>query len=309
MVSASLLEAIEAARHHLDLGAVAVVGAGLSLDARFPLTPGLNVLLWDALDHDPPGRLEVADALGKADAESKQLIGDDPAAVELAWSALRRRHEGRHRLQTQSAALDRERSALPSPAHEALARLLHAQIVECIVSLNWDTALERAYERLFGVPVPTGVLFRPHGDAARPNLPWIFPDEPGAVTAEIEMTARALAASHPRSLLVIGYSGSDAVVVNRLIEPLGAYWRTIRVSPYATDADDLQGTAVEVLGVLAEPLAVRLDSAAWHISDANGATERPSAATRSRNSFTREGPPNAAESSEKKPTCRLAASG
>lgn len=263
-IRTELAASIGAASRQLDLGAVAVVGAGLSIDARFPLTSGLNVLLWDSLDSDAVGRAEVAHTLGRPDALSKQLVGDEPAAVALAWSALRRRPEGRFRFQAQFAELDRERSALPSPAHDALARLVHAKVIELVVSLNWDTALERAYERLYGVSLPEGILHKPHGDAANPKSKWVLPDQPGLITPELLETAKSLASTHARTLLVVGYSSSDAVIVDELIQPLDATWRTIRVGPHAKDEGDLAGQAAVVLTLLAEPIAEALDAAAWH---------------------------------------------
>ena len=61
---------MSAAYRHLALGAVAVVGAGLSIDARFPMTGGLNTLLWDALDSDRSARSDVARQLGRSDGPS-----------------------------------------------------------------------------------------------------------------------------------------------------------------------------------------------------------------------------------------------
>lgn len=37
----------------LGLGVVAVIGAGLSLSARYPTSAGLTALLWNAIDADP----------------------------------------------------------------------------------------------------------------------------------------------------------------------------------------------------------------------------------------------------------------
>lgn len=265
-----LSRAVTIARSQLDLGGVAVVGAGLSIDARFPMTSGLNVLLWDALDCDPVGRAEVAHALGRPDIASKKLVGDDAVAVALAWSALRRRPEGRSRFQSQFTELDRERSGRPSPAHEALARFVHAGIVQLVVSLNWDTALERAYERLFGVSLPAGVLHKPHGDAADPESPWVLPDQPGRITPELRATADALASTYARTLLIVGYSSSDAVVVDELIRPLDNTWRTIRVGPSAQGRDDVTGLAADVLPMLAESLARQADASSWHTVTFNG---------------------------------------
>lgn len=145
----------------LTLGGVAVVGAGLSISSRFPATRGLTSLLWDALDTDVAARWNLAVTLGRGDAEAKSLVGDAWSDVEQAWAAVAGSTAARARFQNQFAKLDGERSAQPSVAHEALARLIHAGVIECVVSLNWDTALERAYQRLYGTALPAGVLFKP----------------------------------------------------------------------------------------------------------------------------------------------------
>ena len=129
----------------LALGGVAVVGAGLSISNRFPATRGLTSLLWDALDTDVVARSTLAVAFGRDDTEAKYLVGDTWTDVEQAWAAVAGSTAARARFQNQFAKLDAERSAQPSIAHEALARLIHAGVIECVVSLNWDTALERAY--------------------------------------------------------------------------------------------------------------------------------------------------------------------
>ena len=146
----ALPAALPALRQSLDLGVVAVVGAGLSIAARFPTTAGLNALLFESL--------------------GLQSLGiNSPDYVLSAWQSLAASPPARARFQSQFATIDRDRSAAPSKAHEALARLIHAGVVETVVSLNWDTALERAYERLYGASLPAGVLLKPHGDAADPE--------------------------------------------------------------------------------------------------------------------------------------------
>lgn len=248
----------------LTLGGVAVVGAGLSISSRFPATRGLTSLLWNALDSDAATRSDLATTLGRDDAEAKSLVGDAWADVQQAWATVASSSVARARFQGQFAELDGRRSAQPSVAHEALARLVHAGVIECVVSLNWDTALERAYQRLYGTSLPAGVLFKPHGDAAQPDDPWTLPHEPGVVSSDVLATITQFRATHARTLLVVGYSESDQVVVDELVRPLDQSWRTIRVGPHATGTDDLKETAEVALPLLAEKYAVREERSAWH---------------------------------------------
>lgn len=248
----------------LTLGGVAVVGAGLSISSRFPATRGLTSLLWDALDNDLPARSALAAALRRDDTEAKSLVGDTWSEVEQAWAAVAVSAVARERFQDQFAKLDAERSAQPSIAHEALARLIHAGVIECVVSLNWDTALERAYQRLYGTSLPAGVLFKPHGDAGKPNGSWVFPHEPGVVSPQVLAAIDQLRASHARTLIVVGYSESDHVVVKELVQPLDQSWRTIRIGPHTTGGEDIPETAEVVLPLLTERYALREERSSWH---------------------------------------------
>lgn len=262
--SADLSVRITSADTALALGGVAIVGAGLSINSRFPATRGLTSLLWDALDSDLPARLALATVLGRDDKESKTLVGDSWADVERAWAAVANNGVARARFQEQFAELDEERSAQPSAAHEGLARLIHAGVIECVISLNWDTALERAYRRLYGTSLPSDILFKPHGDASSPAESWTLPHEPGVVTPEILSAVTRLREAHARTLLVVGYSESDQVIVDELVRPLDQSWRTIRIGPHASGVEDLNETAEVVLPLLAEKYVLREDSSSWH---------------------------------------------
>lgn len=255
----------EATAQHLALGAVAVVGAGLSIDSRFPMTGGLNSLLWDALDSDLDARAAVAAFLGQQDGSSKGLVGDSWENALVAWKAVAGSALARARFQGQFSVLDAERAVHPSPAHEALARLVHAGVVECVVSLNWDTALERAYRRIYGVSVPEGVLFKPHGDAAYPDAVWTLPHEPGSVPEYVSNVVQRLADGHARTLMIVGYSERDQVIVDQLLRPLDESWRTVRIGPSATGTQDMAAVAEVALPLLAEPYARREDESSWHV--------------------------------------------
>jgi hypothetical protein len=173
----------------LGWGGVAVVGAGLSLAARYPLTSLLPPLVWKGVDADPESREKLAAAVGaNADLPAKQLVGHDPAMLNRAWEIIETSGTARAAFQNGFAALDRERAGAPTPAFDALARLLHARIIEQIVSFNWDTGVEVAYRRRYGPNIPPGLLFqttrrrgppRPAvGTAARGRTPGRHPDGP-----------------------------------------------------------------------------------------------------------------------------------
>lgn len=253
-------------RARLSLGAVAVVGAGLSLSARYPDTRNLTALVWDALDSDSLARAALADTMATQDQPAKSLVGDDQSGLELAWAAIAGAPVARQRFQQAFVALDAARASQTSVPHEALARLIHEGSVELVISFNWDSALERAYERLYGTSVPRGTLLKPHGDVAHPKEAWILPHEDGVVTAEIHARVKALVDEHPRTLVIVGYSGRDQAVVDQLIGPLDERWRVTRISPSAQGADDIAGTAGEVLAALAQHSVDREAASAWGVT-------------------------------------------
>jgi hypothetical protein len=253
-------------RARLGLGAVAVVGAGLSLSARYPDTRNLTALVWDALDSDPVARAALADTMGTQDKAAKALVGDDPSALHVAWAAIAGAPVARQRFQRAFVALDGARAPRTSVAHEALARLIHEGSVELVISFNWDSALERAYERLYGTSLPRDILIKPHGDVAHPNEAWALPHEDGVVTTEIHARVKALVEEHPRTLIIVGYSGRDKAVVDQLIRPLDERWRVTRISPNAQGDDDIAGTAGEVLSAVAQHAVDREATSAWGVT-------------------------------------------
>lgn len=238
--------AVSTLRQSLDLGAVAVVGAGLSIAARFPGTPGLNAFLYESLGQPYRPSTETLEANLRA------------------WESLVVDRKARARFQAQFAALDKDRSAVPSEAHEALARLIHARVVETVVSLNWDTALERAYERLYGTVIPDGVLLKPHGDAADPDSDWVLPHESGVVTTAVTNAIDKLVNEHARTLVVVGYSESDETISRELISRLGSRWKTIRIGPSVDGEDDVPLSADDALGRITEEILHAEDTNSWH---------------------------------------------
>jgi hypothetical protein len=245
--------------------AVAVVGAGLSWAAGMPLVSELWPLLWDALDRDPPVRDALARRLGRPPVSAKRLVFDDPALWRPALEALASSRAARSAFQQAFAKLDAERVRRWSPAHDALAELLHRRIVEFVVSFNWDTLLETAYRRRYGVPLHADGewLAKPHGDAADPESDWILPHEAGYVPDAVAERVRALAAQYPRTLLVVGYSGNDAVVVDKLVGPLSDQWRVIRISPSSAGELSIAWPAEQGLPALAREVAPGPEVPGW----------------------------------------------
>ena len=75
----------------LSLGAVAVVGAGVSIDARFPMIDGLEGFLWSALDADVSARVILAAVIGRPDGSASAWLAIRPrrsAPPGVPWAAI-----------------------------------------------------------------------------------------------------------------------------------------------------------------------------------------------------------------------------
>lgn len=164
-----------------SFGAFAVVGAGLSAGG-YPMTAQLPPLLWQAIEGVPEALIAPRERTGIA-GSAKEVLTSGQSALEEGWRLVRAFPPVRTAFQEAFAVLDADRD--PSSAHFDLARLVDSGQIEGVVSFNWDTCLERAYEHMYGVALPTGVLHKPHGDAAHPEDDWVQPDEDGQVSSEV----------------------------------------------------------------------------------------------------------------------------
>lgn len=219
-------------------GAVVVAGAGMSAYG-FPMTRELPALVWQAIDEAPDALAALRATTGKL-GSAKEILHPEPPLLSVAWSLLRAHTPARFVFQSAFAQLDADRE--PSTAHIDLARLIRGGSVECVISFNWDTCLERAYQGAYGIPLPQGTLFKPHGDAAHPHDEWVLPDEAGVVGADVLARVEELS-NRPRTLMVVGYSGSDEAVVEQLLAPLSSRWPVVRIGPSAIGDGALQAGA------------------------------------------------------------------
>ena len=246
--------------------AVAVIGAGASFQAGMPLAGQLSPLVWHALDAHPAVMRATCDALGITPGRPKEVIGDDWSRIRAAFSQIAADPDARRTFQASVAQLDRERSSAPSPAHIALARLVHCGRVQHVVSLNWDTLLEAAFQPCTAstsMPRAPGYGSR-MAIADHPEESWILPHESGSIPDELADRMTALAKERPRTLLIVGYSERDDLVVERLIRPLTDRWRVFRISPAATGEGAIPLPAPEALTILAEELCPGLEFPGWH---------------------------------------------
>jgi hypothetical protein len=225
----------------------------------------LPSLLWHALDTDDDARALLIARHGWSGDTGKALVGDDPARINLAYSVVESSAVARRAYQDGFKQLDNQRTVQPSPAHAALAELLHRRIIETVISFNWDTLLEAAYRRSYGggLHADGDWLHKPHGDAAHPEADWILPHQTGYVPPALLDQIGAMVTERPRVLLVVGYSESDEEVVQKLTGPLAGQWRVVRVGPGATGDGAVPLTADEALPALLRAISSEPEVPGW----------------------------------------------
>ena len=247
--------------------AVALMGAGVSFAAGMPLAGQLSPLIWHALDANPEILQILCAELSISFLAAKRVVGDDPKNIHRALELIKGDPAAYGTFKMTFCELNESRLATPSPAHIALARLVHARKVTEVISLNWDTLLESAFHERFGFGINSqGIkLWKPHGDCLNPGADWVLPHENGRIPSEIVQRLTNLARLRPRVLLIIGYSERDASVVDQIITPLAIRWRVFRVSPSAQGEGAIKLSAGEALQDLAQQLVTTPDVPGWTI--------------------------------------------
>lgn len=243
-------------------GGVAVIGAGISIAARYPSAAGLSLLLWHTFDQQPLFRRTLAGLLERPDGPSPTLIADDPGAMGQAWALVASHDDLRFRFQRAFSSMDADRSHQFSAAHSALAELLHTGFLELVLSANWDTQFERAYEQRYGVRPPESGYSKPQGDAAEPGARWVLPGEGRPLPDDLRQNLSRLVAAYPRALVIAGYSEQDAEIVGQVIRPFEQRSIVTRISPGASGRSAVRGRAEDVLPEVAEQLR-NLDQPPW----------------------------------------------
>lgn len=261
-MNAELINAVNKIR---SLDALIILGAGASYEVGMPLAGQLAPLVWHTLDRSPILLNRLCEKLGVTIAKPKQVVGDDWDRVSCAFEFIANDIDARRIFQTSFVNLNDARSQYESAPHIALARLVFARAVVGVVSLNWDTLLENAFQNLFGFwpSYADSNLWKPHGDCKQPNSNWSFPHEAGIVPDSLIQRIQEFDQIHPRVLLIVGYSERDKTVIERLVAPLSERWSVFRVGPSASGEGAIQLDAATALTYLADELAPEPLTAGW----------------------------------------------
>ncbi len=244
---------------------IAILGAGISFGAGIPLTSQLAPVVWQTLDENPGVRSAVASALGVVDGPAKGLGLDEGGRRNMAFERIAEDRTALQTFQRTFIAVDGNRAKNISPAHDALAKLIHIGIIEYIISLNWDSLLEVAYSNRYGTTINSNFIriAKPHGHVNDPESDWTLPHQPGSVPDGLADRIESFVRERPRVLLVIGYSERDDVIVRKLVKPLDNRWRVIRIGPQATGEHSIKMSAQDALTRISDALCQEPEVPGW----------------------------------------------
>ncbi|MDD4600473.1 hypothetical protein SDC9_15062 [bioreactor metagenome] len=228
--------------------AIVLIGAGASLQAGMPLTGQLYPILWNTLDNVVLARKQLAEKLNCFDAPAKNIIGYDWDKLMVAFAVIGENSAARVMFQKAFSEYDKDKST-PSLVHLSLARLIHTGYIEMVISLNWDTHLEKSWTSLYGTNINSEktILHKPHGDANKPLEDWVFPNEAGRLNESILQEVARKNKNFPKVLCILGYSERDNLIVQELIKPLEEKCRVYRISPNTHGEGALNHNAEDIV--------------------------------------------------------------
>lgn len=226
-----------------DENAVALIGSGCSLWAPSNL---------------PTGR-DIAQTISKHILESRfapqSKHDQNTIKKHLRAAALEYLLEQtKDRSALQEFFADRFRLTEPNPVHKAIATLLHCGILKGVITTNYDTGIETAWQNLYPgesldvvvvpdtkKPLTNPVLFKIHGCASKSNTIVITLSKEGELDRGRRDQMHKML--QDKQLLVVGYSGMDFDICSQIVaaRPSRVYWNELR------SADNLSSNARLVL--------------------------------------------------------------
>lgn len=222
-------------------GAIAILGAGISFEVGLPLYNQLAPLIWQVVDEFS----NIKD-LYKCDRTlpAKLIIGDETENLKTSFNFIENNPQAAIRFKELFKIVNDRHHNKSSISHQYLCQLIHAGYIKIVISFNWDDLLEMAWESLYGTHINDNRynLLKPHGDVRSINTKWIFPNSPGELNASDKKLINLASPNTPATLMILGYSESDSIIVDQLIEPNEAKNKVFRISPTATDSISLKAT-------------------------------------------------------------------
>lgn len=215
---------------------VVIIGAGTSIAAGIPLVKQLANILWKIIPKQGVVFNELQTEFKTTSNDIKVIINDNYDDVIKAFKIISKYPDLINLFKQEFKNHNDTKLIKNTKFHRALVKLLHDSLVKCVISLNWDTLLESAWEDEYGTSL-TSRLIKPHGDVNKLNENWILPHLEGNIKeTEINQIQECIN-NNIVQIIIIGYSEQDKAIVQKCIAPLEQIYRTIRIYPGSNDLD------------------------------------------------------------------------
>lgn len=246
--------------------AIVIIGAGVSYEPGMPLGNQLAPIIWDVVSSFPQIDQEF-----KGIGSTKNRIGEDINKIKKAFYFIEQNNDAVALFKKMFKRIN-NKIITPSNIHNNIAKLLHENYFELVVSLNWDSLLEMSWSDMYGTEINDSKinLIKPHGDVLDIESSWVLPNSPGNIKIDEQKQINSLASERPRTLIIVGYSESDSKIVKDLISPLEDKWKVYRVSPFPAHEDIIKSSASNFFESLTNHLIDSEKYEAWeHINFKN----------------------------------------
>ena len=228
-------------------GAILIIGAGSSFESGMPLYAQFYPIIWRILDAYPELKSSMDyDPLLSA----KSQVVESYNTLKKFFDVLELNEDALKEFQKVFLAINDSHQHNVSQFHVFLSKLIHSGLVKLVVSLNWDDLLETAWEKLYGTDINSNKiqLLKPHGSVREINQKWTLPNSDGKITDDELQVIRQIQGEMPITTIIVGYSESDRIIVEKIILPSNDQNKVFRISPNAEDSIALKtSVAFELL--------------------------------------------------------------
>jgi hypothetical protein len=244
---------------------IVILGAGVSFEAGMPFYRQLAPVIWRVIDENKEIKLQINSDMT---IPAKELLGEETSNLIKAFKLIKENQSALKGFKTLFLKINNSHNLKVSKTHENICKLIHEGYIELVISLNWDDLIESSWTRLYGTQINIDKynLMKPHGDVRNINGDWTFPHELGRISTKELDYINQLAASKPRTLIIIGYSEKDEIIVNKIITPNERRWKVFRISPDAKGLTSIICTAEDALDVISNKL-IRKTKGYWEHMD------------------------------------------
>lgn len=216
-------------------GAILVIGAGGSYESGMPLYAQFPAFIWRVIDRYKELKVEMG---FNENINAKDIIGSDTQKIMQSFNFIKNNKNALRYFKEQFKSINDHHNKKNSEVHMGICKLIHCGYIKLVVSLNWDDLLETSWERIYGTGINSNriQLIKPHGDVRNLEGRWLLPNEDGDISDEELLLINSIKSDYFLDIVILGYSESDKVFVEKALEPNYKDSKVFRISPFSYDS-------------------------------------------------------------------------